>query len=308
MDPMSVTDRPWTVAVLGPGGVGGLLGGLLARAGHRVVFLARAETAAVLERDGLTVRSNRYGRFTVPVEAGTELRDPVDACLVTVKATALEAALERVPPATLEQGLLVPLLNGVGHMAVLRDRYPAEQVVAGTIRVESYRVAAGIVEHASPFVTIAMAGRTAVRPGIDRLAARLGEAGVTVSVADDETTILWNKLAFLAPLALLTTHAGAPVGVVRQKSRERMIAVVGEITSVARAAGGNLAADAVVTALDDLPAEMKSSMLRDAEAGLPLELEAIGGDVVREAARRGIGVPVTAKLVADLNNRYPATK
>jgi 2-dehydropantoate 2-reductase len=307
MDPMSATDRPWTVAVLGPGGVGGLLGGLLARAGHRVVFLARAETAAVLRRDGLTVRSDRYGRFTVPVEADTDLRAPVDVCLVTVKATALEPALARVRPAALGQGLLVPLLNGVGHMAALRDRYPADQVVAGTIRVESYRAATGVVEHASPFVTVELAGRGA-SGGIDRLAARLGEIGVDVTVSDDETAILWNKLSFLAPLALLTTHARAPIGVVREESRERMASVVREITAVARAAGGGRSADAVVAALDALPAAMKSSMLRDAEAGLPLELDAIGGDILREAARRGITVPVTAKLVADLNNRYPAAK
>ncbi|MGH3490841.1 MAG: 2-dehydropantoate 2-reductase N-terminal domain-containing protein, partial [Actinopolymorphaceae bacterium] len=67
------------IAVLGPGGVGGLLGGLLARAGRRVVFVARPATAQALRENGLTVTSRAFGDFSVPVEADTQLREPVGA-------------------------------------------------------------------------------------------------------------------------------------------------------------------------------------------------------------------------------------
>ena len=70
-----------------------------------------------------------------------------------------------------------------------------------------------------------------------------------------------------------------------------------------RAEGVELDAEATVKRLQGLPAGMKSSMLKDAEAGLPLELDAIGGAVLRAAARAGIDVPVTAKLVAELRAR-----
>lgn len=73
-----------TVAVLGPGGVGGLLAALLSRTGHRVICLSGEKTAEVLRTDGLQVRSARFGGFTARVEADTELREPVDACLVTL--------------------------------------------------------------------------------------------------------------------------------------------------------------------------------------------------------------------------------
>ena len=289
-----------TVAVLGPGGVGGLIGGLMARAGHRVVFLARPETAAALRTDGLTVRSRRYGDFTVPVEARTELDEPVAACLIGVKQTTLDEALGRLPADTLGDGLVVPLLNGVEHMAELRERYPARQVVAGTIRVESTRVSAGHIEHASPFAAIELASRTAPRARLDAFAGELGEAGLNVAVRDDETAILWDKLSFLAPLALLTTHAGAPVGTVRSARRAEMLTVVDEIVRVARASGATVEAEAITTAFDRLAPEMKSSMLRDAEAGRALELDAIGGAVLRAAEHHGLDVPVTARLVSDL--------
>ncbi|MCW2897922.1 MAG: 2-dehydropantoate 2-reductase [Streptosporangiaceae bacterium] len=294
-----------TVAVLGPGGVGGLLAGLLARAGHRVVILARPQTAEALRDSGITVRSRKYGDFTVPVEARTQLSEPVDACLIAVKQTTLGAALDRVPPDVLGEGLVVPLLNGVDHMTALRARYPVPQVVAATIRVESARVAPGQIEHASPFAAIELASRTAPHQRLDVLAEWLGQAGLEVAVRRNETAILWDKLSFLAPLALLTTHAGGPVGTVRGDRHEDMLAVVRETVAVARACGATIEAEAILGSFERLDAGMKSSMLRDAEAGRALELDAIGGAVLRAAERQGLDVPVTARLVADLRSRGP---
>jgi 2-dehydropantoate 2-reductase len=293
----------WSVAVIGPGGVGGLVGAVLARAGHPVVYVARPDTAAALNSAGLSVRSAQFGEFHVPARAVSRLADPVDVCLLTVKATSLEPALAGVPAEALRDGLIVPLLNGVDHMAVLRDRYPAMQVVAGAIRVESTRVAAGRIEHTTPFSPVEVASATAPRERVDALADQLRQAGIDVTVRDDETALLWDKLALLAPLALLTTYAEAPAGVVREKWRADLDAVIGEVIAVASAAGAPVPAAAVIGMFDRVPAGMKSSMQRDAEANRPTELDAIGGAVLRAARRLGVDTPVTARLVADLRDR-----
>jgi 2-dehydropantoate 2-reductase len=298
-----VTAARWTIAVLGPGGVGGLVGGLLARDGHRVTCLAGSDTMAALRAGGLSVRSGEYGEFTVPVEADTELRTPVDALLITVKATALQPALDRVPPDAIGAGLVLPLLNGIEHIELLRDRYPAEQVVAGAIRVESTRVAPGRIEHTTPFAMVDLASRTTARGRVDELATRLGAAGLQVTVRDDETTMLWDKLAFLATLALLTTRYEATVGEIRTNRRNLLLEVVDEVVAVAQATGAEVGTDAVLGLFDQVPADMKSSMQRDAEAGRPLELDAIGGAVLHAAAQNGVAVPITARLVTDLEAR-----
>ncbi|HZD38612.1 MAG TPA: 2-dehydropantoate 2-reductase N-terminal domain-containing protein, partial [Actinomycetes bacterium] len=93
--------RPWRVAVLGPGGIGGLLAALAARDGDKVTCIAPPATAAHLREHGIEVRSSRFGSFRVPVDAGTRLEAPVDVCYVAVKATSLEPALDGVPPAAL---------------------------------------------------------------------------------------------------------------------------------------------------------------------------------------------------------------
>ncbi|MBL1104712.1 2-dehydropantoate 2-reductase [Streptomyces sp. 5-8] len=291
-----------TVAVLGPGGTGGLLAALLSRSGHRVICLAREATADALRRTGITVRSPQFGDFTAPVEADTELREPVDACLITVKHTALDAALTRVPPAALGDALAVPLLNGVEHPAALRAGYRPDRVAPAVIRVESTRTAPGVIEHGSPFTEVDLAGQTVPRARLDALADHLTASGVNARVAGDETAALWAKMAFLAPFALLTTRYGVPLGEARTRHRAELEALVAEAAAVGRASGAPTDPAGALARYDAFPPAAKSSMQRDAEAGRPLELDAIGGALLRAAERHGVPVPVTERLVRELRD------
>jgi len=295
---------PARVAVLGPGGVGGLLAALLARRGDQVTCLAPPATAARLAADGLVLRSPALGDARVAVEAATRLDHPVDVCFITVKAAQLEAAVEAVPAEALGDGLVVPFLNGIDHVAWLRGRYPPDQVVAGTIRVESTRVAPGVIEHASPFAVVELAADKAPRRRVEELADRLAETGLDVTVRDDEATTLWSKLAVLAPIALVTTWTAAPFGEARAGHRDELAAVTHEIARAARADGVELDPAAILAILDQLPDGMRSSMQKDAAAGRPIELDAIGGTILRAADRAGTQAPVTAGLVADLQERF----
>ena len=133
----------------------------------------------------------------------------VDVLWVTPKATQLEASLELAPPESVGEALVVPLLNGVDHVAFLRERY--EHVLAAAISVESERVEPGFVRQRSAFAQIVIAPD----PRRDTLVTELRAAGFDVALASDEATLLWEKLSFLAPFALTTTALGAPVGVVQ---------------------------------------------------------------------------------------------
>ena len=294
---------PARVAVLGPGGVGGLLAALLARRGDQVTCLAPPATAAHLADHGLELRSPTLGDARGRVEAATRLDHPVDVCFITVKAAQLEAAVEAVPAEALGDGLVVPFLNGIDHVAWLRGRYPPDQVATGTIRVESTRLRPGLIEHASPFAMVELAAGKAPRRRVDELAARLAETGLDVTVRDDEAAALWSKLAVLAPIALVTTWTGEPVGEARAGHWDELVGVVHEIVAAARADGVDLDEAATVAILEVVPDAMRSSMQKDAAAGRPIELDAIGGTILRAAERAGTEAPVTARLVADLRAR-----
>jgi 2-dehydropantoate 2-reductase len=292
-----------SVAVLGPGGIGGLLAALLARDGNSVEVLASESTSRAIAERGLRVESQRFGDFRVSVRSATRLESPVDACLITVKNTQLRDALERVPAAALGEGLVVPFLNGIEHVDLLRTIYPASRVAAATMRVETARVEPGFVRHTSPFASVEIAASTANRDRVERLAAHLKAVGLDIRVRDDETSMLWDKLSFLAPLALLTTHERANAGAIRTRRRADILDVILEVAAVAAAEGATIDTEAVARVLDSVPETMESSMQRDQAAGRPLEIDAIGGAVVRRAARAGVDVPVTAHLVDELRTR-----
>jgi 2-dehydropantoate 2-reductase len=285
------------VAVLGPGGVGGLLGALLADRGAEVTCLARPETAAQIGRAGLRLSSERFGEIAALASGAERLDRPVDVVLVTPKATQLEAALDRLPAEAVGTALLVPFLNGVEHLALLRERYPAARTVAGAIQVSAFRTAPGTVRHDG---TLA---RVQLGPGADVLAEALRATGLDVVVRPDDAGVLWGKLCFLAPMALLTTALEAPFGEVRDRRGADLRAIVEEVAAVARAEGAEADAAATLEFARGVPAQMRSSMQRDAEAGHPTELEAIGGAVLRAAERHGIEVPVTRRVVEELRAR-----
>ncbi|GLW51388.1 putative oxidoreductase YkpB [Streptomyces sp. NBRC 14336] len=298
-----MTDRSvLRVAVLGPGGIGGLLAGLLARAGHRVVCLAGEESVRALRQSGVSVRSGVFGDFSAAVDADTELREPVDVCLVCVKHTSLDAALRRVPADVLGDALLVPFLNGVEHPAMLRAHHRDDLVAPGVIRVESTRVAPGVIEHGSPFCEVDLTGDRVARERLEALGEVLRASGPVTRVLDDEVGVLWAKMSFLAPFALLTTRYALPLGDVRTRHRDELVALVEETAAVSRACGGPGDPAQALARYDAFPAGTKSSMQRDAEAGRPLELDAIGGALLRAAERHGISVPVATRVVAELGS------
>ena len=296
------------VAVLGPGGVGGFLAAMLAREGSTVLVLASDNASGAIAQGGLRLESRRFGDFAVSVRTASRLTDRVDACLITVKATQLRDAVARVPANALGPALAIPFLNGIEHVDFLRAVYPSSSVVAATIRIESARAAPGLIRHTSPFASVEIAPSEENRARVESIAAHLLACGLDVRIRDDELAMLWDKFALLAPMALLTTHERANVGAIRTRRRDDAIALIGEVVAVAAADGVDIDREAVLHLLDSVPESMESSMQRDQAASRPLELDALGGALLRRAAKARIAVPVTRRLVSELQSRsgHPA--
>jgi 2-dehydropantoate 2-reductase len=285
-------------AILGAGGVGGLVGGALARAGHPVTLLVRPGRAEQYP-ERLSVQSQALGSFEAPVEVAERLGEPPDVVWITVKATALEAALDVLTPEELRDGIVVPLLNGVDHVELLRGRYGAERVLPGTIRVEAERAGPGWVRHLSAFADVQVAPGSATRARAWALCEELRGAGLGCEVRDDEVTMLWSKLCFLAPFALATTASGGALGVVRSDPRfwARLQACVEEACAVGLAEGAEVTPEPILTTFGGLPEGLRSSMQKDAAAGRPPELDAIAGPILRGGEEHGIDLPATRFFV-----------
>jgi 2-dehydropantoate 2-reductase len=286
-------------AILGAGGVGGLIGACLAQAGASVTMVVRRET---LEHYPKQLRlESVFGNFTVDVAIAAEV-PPVDALWITVKATQLEAALADVKnPGAVRA--MVPLLNGIDHVALLRAKYGSEGVIPATIAVETERVSPGHIVHRSPFarLNVLSAGRALLGSSLEGLQ----KIGFACRFIDDEPTLLWGKLVFLAPFALTTTAADKNVGEIFSDPQWRALgeACVREACVVAIAEGAKLDAESVLSAALAMPGNMRSSMQKDVERHNPPELDAIAGPILRGAQKHGIEVPATKTLVDAVEKR-----
>src|ERR1700729_2107061 len=193
-------------AILGAGGVGGLIGACLAHAGASVTLVVRRET---LEHYPKQLRlESPYGNFKVDVAVAAEV-PPVDVLWITVKATQLETALTALKNPDAVRGI-VPLLNGIDHVSLLGARYGSGRVVPATIAVETERVSPGHIVHRSPFarLNVLSAGRDVLGTTVDELQ----QIGFECRFVDDEPTLMWGKLVFLAPFALTTTASDKTTG------------------------------------------------------------------------------------------------
>lgn len=290
-------------AVLGPGGVGGLVAAALTRAGLDVLVVAREPTAALIAERGIDVRSVVLGDFVARPAAAGRLEETVDVLFVTPKATQLGAALERV---SARPQVVIPLLNGLDHVALLRERLGDGRVAAATIRVESDRPEARRVVQTSPSVRIELAADDpGVAAGLPAVAAALSAAGLPARVQEGERQVMWSKLVRLNSLASTTAAADAPIGFVRSDPawRATLVACVEETAAVARADGAAVEASATLAELDGAHASLGSSMQRDLAAGRKPELDAIQGSVLRAAARHGLGCPTVARLAGEIARR-----
>ena len=272
--------------------MGGFLGGALARAGREVVLLMRAETLAAYE-GRLRVESVVLGAFDVEVPATSSLDSEIDVLWVTPKATQLAAALELVPADRVGNCVVVPLLNGLDHVDVLREHF-GERVLGASIAIESERADVGRFLQKSAFAEVALApGERAAQ-----ICGELTDAGLGCRVGASEADVLWQKLAVLTPIALTTTALEAPLSAVVADPawRSRLEGCVREVAAVAGAEGVAFDADAAMSRYGQL-GDLRSSMQKDREAGRPLELDAIGGAVLRAARRHGVDAPATKDLV-----------
>jgi 2-dehydropantoate 2-reductase len=282
-------------AIVGAGGVGGLMAAALVHVGEEVTLILRPETYAKhADRVRLT---SPYGNLDVPVRRATSLDQHFDVVWLTVKATQLDTAIETVSAGKDRFDMLIPLLNGVEHIDRLRKLFGHDRVVPATISVESERIAPGEIAHRSTFVRLAVSSMA--KPKLERILKKLSEYGFTCDFSDDEKTMMWRKLVFLAPLALNNSASGRDKGGLMQDPvwHDRLRATVRETGAVATAEGAKVDVDGTIATIEGLPPQMKSSMQKDVEAGRAPELDAIGGPIVRGGQKHNIPTPVTRELV-----------
>lgn len=307
---MSLAAAP-SFAIIGAGGVGGLLSALLLQAGLDARVLARGQSLDALSSTGLTLIHPEGTRVVKPMVVSSDpaALGAVDVVIVAVKAWQVAGIASSLRPLVRPNTVVLPTQNGVEAAAHLAAALGPEHVVSALSHMLAWIERPGTVRWigARPLLTIARASAAQAQT-VEQACTAMRRAGIDVNESDAIDTLLWEKLLFIAAFGTVGAFAGKPIGDVRTSAdtRAMLLAMMREVAVVAAAEGVRVPDDAVDRAMrriDALDAGATSSLQRDLMAGRPSEIEEILGVVVRRARARGLDVPWSERLFAALDRR-----
>jgi 2-dehydropantoate 2-reductase len=296
------------VTVMGAGGLGGYFGGLLARAGHRVTFVARGEHLEALRRQGGVQLHTVHGDFFAQAVAiGDPADGPIaDLVLFAVKSFDTERAADSLGRTVGSQTAILSVQNGVENEDLLARRFGPERVLGGNVYLLATIQAPGVIEQSGgPRLLIFGEWRGGLTDRVRGLEAALREAGVNATVSDDIVREKWVKYALICAQAGMTALTRLPIGEIRATPPTWAMyrRLLEEIVAVGRARGVRLDASVVESHLAiaaKLEPDYTSSMYYDLTHGKRLEIEALHGAAVRYGREAGVPTPACEAVYAAL--------
>jgi len=192
--------------VLGAGSLGSYFGGLLLQGGADVSFLVRPKRAAELAEQGLVIKlPDGHLRQRVRTLLAGRIDGRYDVVLLACKTYDLESAIEAVAPALGEDSAILPVLNGIGHITTLADRFGRDRVLGGLTNVAAARSPEGEVIRLPGTLGTTIFGeltgtRTARCADIQHAFAA---GGVPTEISDSIIAEMWVKLFGFATVAAI---------------------------------------------------------------------------------------------------------
>lgn len=296
------------IAVIGAGGVGGVFGAALAKAGAEVTFVARGAHLAAMRETGLCIEGGRGETVIRPVQATDDPATigPVDLVLFCVKLWDVESAGERIRKLVGAETAVIPLQNGIDASERLAPILGAAAVMGGVAQVSATIAEPGRVRQTGTLQKLVFGELDgASRPRGTRFLALCREAGFDAELTADIQTALWEKFVLLVAMSSITAATRLPVGKLRDDPDLQALyrTVMGEVAALGRARGVALPADLperLFVAVRRFPPTGMASMAVDLLRGNRIELPWLAGKVVALSAETGIPTPATTTLYAAL--------
>ncbi|MGB6309182.1 MAG: 2-dehydropantoate 2-reductase [Steroidobacteraceae bacterium] len=294
--------------VVGAGSTGGYFGARLAQAGRDVTFLVRRERAALLRANGLQILSP-HGDLTLSpnlVTAG-EIASPYDVVLLTVKAFSLEAAMNDMASAVGAETVILPVLNGMRHVDILRGRFGPNSVAGCVCIISSNLDEQGRIVQLTRHQSLAYGefdGAPSAR--MQKVDAFMQGAGFEARLSAAIAREMWEKWILLASLGGITCLMRGSIGEIEAAPGGRQFArrFLEEVVSIVRRVGSPPSESFLETAAATLTtpgSPLTSSMYRDLQKGGAIEADQIIGDLLARGREQNIDAPLLAAAYTSLS-------
>ncbi|MCA0315097.1 MAG: 2-dehydropantoate 2-reductase [Candidatus Melainabacteria bacterium] len=286
------------ILVLGAGATGGYFGGRLLEAGADVTFLVRAARAERLRRDGLVVKSRFGDLHHKEISVIEKAENFYDLIILSCKAYDLDSAMQAIAPAVGADSMILPLLNGMQHLDVLKAKFTEENVLGGCCIISSELDEEGRIIHFNANHSLRYGELSGIMSErIQELEELISPCRFTSQASFAIVQDMWEKWVLIASLAALTTMMRATVGEVAKSPFGTEIAkqLADECLAVLRAQGfepEQSFVDSTHSRLVDASSSLTASMLRDMERGNRVEAQQILGDFIERAQLQNIPVPM----------------
>ena len=295
------------ILIVGAGAVGGYFGGRLAQAGRDVTFLVRPVRAKQLTRDGLRIVSPHGDAVLSPkVVSAEEIDTPYDLVFLSVKAYALEAAMNDFAAAVGRETMILPVLNGMRHIDLLAKRFGEHAVTGGVCLVAAEIDDQGRIVQLADVQRLVYGERNGEStPRLKTLDATLRGAGFDARLSSDIMQAMWEKWIQLASLGAITCLMRGTIGqiVAAPGGTELSIALLNESAAVASACGRKPSEDFLsrnAAAMTKPGSSLTSSMYRDLRKGAPVEADHILGDLIERGSVHGVATPLLKAALVNL--------
>ena len=295
------------ILIVGAGAVGGYFGARLAAAGRDVTFLVRPNRAAALRAQGLQVKSP-LGDLTLQPKLviAEDLSGPFQLIFLSVKAYALEAAMKDFAPAVGPNSLILPVLNGMAHMARLEARFSRDALIGGACRI-AVTLQDGVIRQLIPLQQIGYGELDGAESGrVRAVDAAMQGVGFDASISSTILPDMWEKWVQLASLGGANCLLRGSIGeiVAAPGGQATALAILQEAADVARSCGyppSDRFMSTATTSLTQPGSPLASSMYRDLKGGAAVEVDAILQDLVDRGHANGVNTPLLRAAAAQLH-------
>lgn len=295
-------------AVLGAGGVGGIVGGYLALAGNDVTFIARGKHLAAIKEKGLLLRTSHRGDLAVPTAKGCaidEYDDTPDVIFVCFKYYSLPAAIEFAKRYAGDNTLVIPLLNVFGTGAVMQKELPGVTVLDGCVYIYGMVESPGIVAQPASILRVFYGFRPDMNRRLELLAEKLepvlNKAGIEGHFTEQIQREALQKFSYVSPLGAAGLYFDAVSGDFLKEGEPRslFVGLIKEIEALGNGMGIQFEkslVDVNLKLMDSFTKDLTTSMQRDVVHGGPSEFDGLVHRVPRLGKEYHVPTPLYDKI------------
>lgn len=317
---MTVESKIRNICIFGIGGIGGVFGGMIARAieenrdtVHKVYFIARGAHLERIKAEGLMLNLPGYDGLLCKPALAAEHMDNIpapDLVFLCVKGYDLDSALDSIAGHVKEDTVVIPLLNGVDIYERIKKKLGGCIVLPSCVYIGAHMEGLGEVTQDTDYARI-VTGKDPENKEYDfaELKELFDFSGISCVFKEDSSDSIWEKYLFIASFALVTAWSGKTIGGVAADPELKALAeaVIGEIISIAGRKGVKLQKDAAEKTMEiarSMGMSVKTSYQRDIEAKkIRNEGDLFGGTITRMGRELGVETPVTEKLNSEIQKR-----